>query len=132
MKLLYRYLFSIACLCLWLTPLSAEVPNNPTLSSSSLSALIQRAKELAFAQMPDIPPKSYSKGSVSVYFASRTSGTPDGVMVSFPIRGSHRTEKLGEMEDRIIVIFHDDTTRKPDVKKISRWLYEDSIALKEY
>jgi hypothetical protein len=132
MKLLYRYPFSVVCLCLCLTSLSAGEPNKPALSSSSLSALIQHAKKLAITQMPDIPPKSYSKGSVSVYFASRTSGTPDGVMVSFPIRGSHRTEKLGEMEDRIIVILYDDTARKADVKKISRWLYEDSIALKEY
>ena len=132
MKLLYHCLFGVACLCLWLPRLSAEEPKNRTISSSNLSALIQHAKELAIAQMPDIPSKIYSRGSVSEYFASRMSCIPDGVMVSFLIRGSHRTEKLGEMEDLIIVIIHDHDARKPEIKKVSRWLNEDSIPFKEY
>ena len=116
------------CLC----SVSASEPNIQKPTSATLTVLIEQARKLAISQFPDIPVKNYAKAIISVYFASRTSGGPDGVMVSFPIRGSHRKEKLGEMEDRVIVIIHDDDTRKPEVKKISRWLYEDSIALKEY
>lgn len=132
MKQTIKKMLGVLSVCLFIFTVGASEPRTQTPSSATLSALIDQARKLALTQLPDIPAKSYSKPSVSVYFASRTSGTPDGIMVSFPIRGSHRTEKLGEMEDRIVVIFYDDTTRKPQVKKISRWLNEDSMTLKEY
>jgi hypothetical protein len=125
-------MLGVLSVCLFIFTVGASEPKAQTPSSATLSALIDQARKLALTQLPDIPAKNYAKATVSVYFASRTSGTPDGVMVSFPIRGSHRKEQLGEMEDRVVVIIHDAADRKPDVKKISRWLNEDSIALKEY
>ena len=122
----------VLCLFLGLASVCRAEPDSRAIASSDLVALVLRAKNLAAASFPDIPTKNLSGGYVSVFHASRMSALPDGVMVSFPIRGSHRTEKLGEMEDRIIVILHDDAAKKPDVKRVSRWLYEDSIALTEY
>lgn len=121
-------------LILTLSPcaVNAGEPSTQIPTSEIFTAIIEQARKLATSQIPDIPTKQYSKPSVSLFFPSRRSGSPDGVVISFPIRGSHRKEKLGEMEDRVIVIIYDDTSRKPEVKKISRWLNEDSMAVKEY
>jgi hypothetical protein len=125
-------MLGVLSVCLFIFTVGASESKAQTPSSATLSDLIDKARKLALTKLPDIPEKNYAKAAVSVYFASRMSGTPDGVMVSFPIRGSHRKEHLGEIEDRVIVIIYDDVDQKPDVKRISRWLNEDSIALKEY
>ena len=110
---------------------NAQVANTVILSTQ-LELFMKSAKDIALRKLPDIPAKDYSRGSISPFYSSRMNSIPSGVMVEFPIRGSHRVEKLGEIEDRVIIIYLDDNKSEPEVKRIRAWLNENSMPLKQH
>jgi hypothetical protein len=111
---------------------SSRAAEAPVINSASVGNLVEQARTLAVTRMQEIPESKFSRGSISVYYASRMSLLPAGIVVSFVIRGSFKEEQAGwGTEDRVVVIYSDDALSEPEVKKVSVWLNEDSTPVAE-
>ena len=113
-----RYFIAILFLCF-----SSLLRAAPPADGTQLEAFLTEASRVATDTLPELKRQDLCFGYVAPYYASRTSGMPAGVLVSFTVRDSHKKEVLGITEDRVLVIYEDGRT-KPRVKRTTIWLEE--------
>jgi hypothetical protein len=106
----------VVVLCLTLEAVAGE-PIAPPIDSYELKRFLAQARDLAVKKTEGVDPADLTDGYLTPYYPSRKSVMPGGSLVSFTVRGSQRQEKLGESEDRILVIFPDGG--EPEVKQIT-------------
>jgi len=114
----------VAALCLAHVAVAAEPLTSPV-DTQSLQVFLDQARNLVVEKIDGVKPTDLRSPYLAPYYASRTSDSPAGTLVCFTVRGSHRKEERGEMEDRILVIFREE--REPEVKRIQIWLSEGII-----
>lgn len=119
-----KMIIAVMALCFTFTAI-AEEPIKPPVDSQALLTFLEQAKDLAVQTIDGVKKTDLIHGYLTPYYASRKNSQPSGSLVSFTVRETHRKEKLGEMEDRIIVIFHDE--KEPEVKRIQIWLNQGIV-----
>ncbi len=102
-------------------------PQHPP--SLQLYLRINEAKKIAGQQIKDLDPKSLWQGSIAPYYSSRRSGLATGTVISFTVAGTHRTEKLGEMVEKVIVVFPDDPKEIVTARRTRIWLREGLLGI---
>lgn len=108
-----RTLFVITTLCLACVAFADDALQTP-IPPLDLVVFLDRAKQLAVLEIEGIQKTDLVGGFLAPYYASRTSAGPSGVLACFTIRAS---QKNGS-EERVVVIFHEDANKRPEVKKL--------------